>query len=57
MSYPIVLEDESSITVIYSPDEPVHTEEDDGVIIYYSRLWDVVKIVIKKDERHHIICF
>jgi len=30
-------------------------EEDDGVLIYYSKLWEVVKIVIKKDEKHHII--
>ncbi|WP_448583325.1 hypothetical protein [Thermocrinis sp.] len=55
MSYPIVLEDEEKIVVIYSDEPHQYVEEDNGVTIYYSRLWEVVKIVIKKDDKHHII--
>jgi len=49
------VEEEDRIIVIYSEETHNYVEEDDGVLIYYSKLWEVVKIVIKKDEKHHII--
>jgi len=55
MNYPKVVEEEDRIIVIYSEEPHNYVEEDDGVLIYYSKLWEVVKIVIKKDEKHHII--
>ncbi|MDW8066102.1 MAG: hypothetical protein RMI50_00325 [Aquificaceae bacterium] len=53
----MVVEEEGRIVVIYSFDPVEYKEEDDGVEIYYSRKGDVVKIIIKKDEKHHIIYF
>lgn len=55
--FPMVVEEEGRIVVIYSFDPIDYKEEDDGVEIYYSRKGDVVKIIIKKDEKHHIIYF
>jgi hypothetical protein len=55
MNYPKVVEEEDRIIVIYSEEPHHYVEEVDGVLIYYSKLWEVVKIVIKKDEKHHII--
>ncbi len=57
MTYPKVLDGEDRITVVYSEEEPVYLEEDDGVLIYYSKKWEVVKIIIRKDEKHNIIFF
>ncbi|WP_448587730.1 hypothetical protein [Thermocrinis sp.] len=55
MNYPQVIEDEEKIVILYSDQPHQYVEEDNGVIIYYSKLWEVVKIVIKKDDKHHII--
>ncbi len=54
---PLVVEEEKRIVVIYSEAPAVHREEDDGVEIYYSKEGDVVKIIINKDEKHHIVYF
>lgn len=53
----MVIEEKDRIVVIYSEDEVAYKEEDDGVEIFYSRKGDVVKIIIKKDDKHHIIYF
>ncbi|MCS7170843.1 MAG: hypothetical protein N3D14_03850 [Aquificaceae bacterium] len=55
--FPLLMEEEEKIVVIYSLEPSVHKEEDDGVEIFYSSRGDVVKIIIKKDEKHHIIYF
>lgn len=57
MSYPKVIEEKDRIIVIYSDEQHVDKEEDDGVEIYYGKSGAVVKIIIKKDEKHHIIYF
>lgn len=57
MSYPKVIEEQDKIVVIYSNKQPIQKEEDDGVEIHYSSEGEVVKIIIKKDERYHIIYF
>lgn len=55
MNYPQVIEEGDKIIVIYS-NEPIHSkEEDDGIIIFYSRQGDIVKIIIPKDEEHNLI--
>lgn len=55
MNYPKVIEEKDRIVVIYS-DEPIHSkEEDEGIQIFYSRDGDVVKIIIPKDDEHHLI--
>jgi len=55
MSYPKVIEEDDRIIVIYS-NKPVHSqEEDDGVILFYSRDGEIVKIIIPKDEDHHLL--
>ncbi|MEJ5338652.1 MAG: hypothetical protein WHS43_03235 [Aquificaceae bacterium] len=55
--FPLVVEEAERILVIYSEEPAVHKEEDDGVEIFYSGKGDVVKIIIKKDEKHYIIYF
>lgn len=55
--FPLVLEEEERIVVIYSNEPSTHREEDDGVEIFYSQKGEVVKIIIKKDEKYHIIYF
>ncbi len=57
MMYPKVLEDQEKIVVIYSDEVAVDIEEDDGVVLYYNRDGRIVKIIIKKDEKHNIIYF
>ncbi len=55
MNYPKVVEERDRIVVIYS-DEPVHSqEEDDGILLFFSREGEIVKIVIPKDEDHHLL--
>ncbi len=55
MTYPRVVEEKDKIVVIYS-DEPVHSqEEDDGILLFFSRDGEIVKIVIPKDEEHHLL--
>jgi hypothetical protein len=55
MNYPRVIEEDDRIVVIYS-DKPVHSqEEDEGILIFYSRDGEVVKIIIPKDDEHHLI--
>ncbi len=55
MNFPKVIEEEDRIIVIYS-DKPIHSqEEDDGILIFYSREGDVVKIIIPKDDEHRLI--
>ncbi|MDW8095861.1 MAG: hypothetical protein RMI51_03570 [Aquificaceae bacterium] len=54
---PIVVEEEERILVIYSNQTPSYSEQDDGVEIFYSKEGDVVKIIIRKDEKYHIIYF
>ncbi|MCS6875944.1 MAG: hypothetical protein NZ526_04920 [Aquificaceae bacterium] len=54
---PIVVEEEERILVIYSNQTPYYSEQDDGVEIFYSKEGDVVKIIIRKDEKYHIIYF
>jgi hypothetical protein len=55
MSYPKVIEEDDRIIVIYS-NKPVHSqEEDDGVILFYSKDGEIVKIIIPKDEDHHLL--
>jgi len=55
MNYPKVVEERDRIVVIYS-DEPVHfQEEDDGILLFFSREGEIVKIVIPKDEDHHLL--
>ncbi len=56
-SFPLVLEEEEKIVVIYSDDAIAYKEVDDGVEIFYSKDGNVVKIIINKDEKHHIIYF
>lgn len=56
-NFPLVVEEEERIMVIYSEDAIAYKEVDDGVEIYYSKDGNVVKIVITKDEKHHIIYF
>ncbi len=55
--FPVVLEEAERIVVIYSQEPVSYKEEDDGVEIFYSKKGDVVKIIINKDEKHHIIYF
>ncbi|MFN3870516.1 MAG: hypothetical protein ACK4MW_03400 [Aquificaceae bacterium] len=55
--FPLVVEEEKRIVVIYSENPIAYKEEEDGVEIYYSKEGDVVKIIINKDEKHHIIYF
>ncbi len=55
MNFPKVIEEEDRIIVIYS-DKSIHSqEEDDGILIFYSREGDVVKIIIPKDDEHRLI--
>ncbi len=55
MNFPKVIEEEDRVIIIYS-NEPIHSkEEDDGIIIFYSRDGDVVKIIIPKDDEHYLI--
>ncbi len=55
MTYPKVIEEKDKIIVIYS-DEPIHSqEEDEGILLFYDRKGDIVKIIIPKDEEHHLI--
>ena len=55
MTYPKVIEEKDKIIVIYS-DEPIHSqEEDEGILLFYNRKGDIVKIIIPKDEEHHLI--
>lgn len=55
--FPLVVEEEKRIVVIYSEEPAVYKEENNGVEIFYSKAGDVVKIIINKDEKHHIIYF
>ncbi|WP_165438792.1 hypothetical protein [Aquifex aeolicus] len=55
MNFPYVEEKEDKIIVVYSNEKIAYVEEDDGVQIFYSKNYDVVKIIIPKDEEHHII--
>ncbi len=55
--FPLVVEELEKIVVIYSEEPAVYKEENDGVEIFYSGKGDVVKIIINKDEKHHIIYF
>ncbi|WP_333784546.1 hypothetical protein [Thermocrinis sp.] len=55
MNYPMIFEDDEKIVVVYSHEPHQYVEEDNGITIYYSKLWEVVKIIIKKDDKHHII--
>jgi len=55
MSYPKVIEEKDRIIVIYS-DEPIHSqEEDDGILLFFSKKGDIVKIIIPKDDEHSLI--
>ncbi len=55
MSYPKVIEEEDKIIVIYS-NNPIHyQEEDDGILLFYDKNGDIVKIIIPKDEDHKLI--
>ena len=55
MSYPKIIEEEDRIIVIYS-NEPIHSkEEDEGIILFYDKQGDIVKIIIPKDDEHHLI--
>lgn len=55
--FPVVVEEADRIVVIYSEEGAVHREEEDGVEIFYSKEGNVVKIIINKDEKYHIIYF
>lgn len=55
--FPLVVEEEGRIVVLYSSEPPFYKEEDNGVEIFYSRRGEVVKIVIKKDEKYQIVYF
>ncbi|MDW8237037.1 MAG: hypothetical protein RMJ32_01370 [Aquificaceae bacterium] len=55
--YPKILEDEEKIVVIYSEEDIKYTEIDDGVELHYSKDWNLVKIILKKDERYQLIRF
>ncbi|MCS7262733.1 MAG: hypothetical protein NZ560_04895 [Aquificaceae bacterium] len=55
--FPLVVEEEGRIVVLYSLEPPFYKEEDNGVEIFYSRRGEVVKIVIKKDEKYQIVYF
>lgn len=57
MQFPVVIEEQDRVVVIYSEEPIDYKEEDDGVHIFYSKKGDVVKIIIKKDERYHLIYF
>ncbi len=55
MNYPKIIEEEDKIIVIYS-EEPIYSrEEDEGIILFYDKDGDVVKIIIPKDDEHHLI--
>ena len=55
MSYPRIIEEEDRIIVIYS-NKPVHSkEEDEGIILFYDREGEIVKIIIPKDGEHHLL--
>jgi len=55
MSYPRIVEEEDRVIVIYS-DKPVHSqEEDDGILLFYDKEGNIVKIIIPKDDEHHLI--
>ncbi len=55
MSYSKIIEEEDRIIVIYS-NEPIHSkEEDEGIILFYDKQGDIVKIIIPKDDEHHLI--
>ncbi len=55
MNYPKVIEEKDRIIVIYSDEEAVSQEEDDGIILFLSRKGDIVKIIIPKDEEHNLL--
>ncbi|GAB6066507.1 hypothetical protein JCM9492_16020 [Aquifex pyrophilus] len=55
ITYPCVEEKEDKIIVIYSDKEIAYEENDEGVLLYYSKDYDIVKIVIPKDDEHYII--
>ncbi|MFN7064569.1 MAG: hypothetical protein ACK4OF_00240 [Aquificaceae bacterium] len=57
IDFPLVVEEEERIVVIYSEKSIAYKEEDDGVEVFYSRDGTVVRIIINKDEKHHIIYF
>ena len=55
MNYPKVIEEEDRIIVIYS-DEPIHSkEEDEGILLFYDKDGEIVKIIIPKDDEHYLI--
>ncbi len=55
MNYPRVIEEEDRIIIIYS-DEPIYSrEDDDGILLFYSKDGDIVKIIIPKDDEHYLI--
>ncbi|SHK25134.1 hypothetical protein [Thermocrinis minervae] len=55
MIYPIIREEEDKIVVIYSDKEAEYCEEDDGLLIFYSKMWEPVKIIIPRDDKHNLI--
>lgn len=55
MNYPKVIEEEDRIVIIYSNAKIHSKEEDDGIILFYDKNGDIVKIIIPKDEEHHLI--
>lgn len=57
MTYPQVFEDDEKIVIIYSDESIVNVEEDDGVKLFYGKEGNIVKIIIKKDEKYNIIYF
>ncbi len=52
---PFVKEDKEKIEIVYSCDEAVYHEDDEGIKIFYSEKGDVVRIIIPKDEDYYII--
>ncbi|RUM31172.1 MAG: hypothetical protein DSY42_03360 [Aquifex sp.] len=55
ITFPCVEEKEDKIIIIYSDKEIVDYENDDGILIFFARDYDIVKIIIPKDNEHHII--
>ncbi|HIP43046.1 MAG TPA: hypothetical protein EYG91_03930 [Aquifex aeolicus] len=55
ITYPCVEEKKDKIIIVYSDKEIVDYENDDGILIFLAKDYDIVKIIIPKDNEHYII--
>jgi len=55
ITFPCVEEREDEIIIVYSDEEIYEREDDEGILLFYSRKGEIVKIIIPKDDEHYII--